>query len=64
MVLQSPDLVELRDNNDLRIFLKATEKPFQLSKGYSPILSFRVEYFDEVREKLLRNKLIEDGSVV
>lgn len=24
MVLQSPDLVELRDNNDLRIFLKAT----------------------------------------
>ena len=58
MVLQSPDLVELRDNNDLRVFLKATKKPFQLPKGYSPILSFRVEYFDEVRQKLLRNQLI------
>lgn len=64
MVLQSPELVELRDNNDLKIFLKATKKPFQLSKGYSPILSFRVENFDEVRQKLLRNQLIEDGKVV
>ena len=66
VTLQSPELVELRDNNDLRIYLKATNKPFQLSKGYSPILSFNVEVelFDEVREKLLRCKLIQDGEVI
>lgn len=42
VVLQSPELVELKDNNDLRIYLKSTKKPSQISKGYSPILSFRV----------------------
>lgn len=42
IVLQSPQLVELKDANNLRIFLNSSPKPYHLPKGYSPILSFNV----------------------
>lgn len=45
VTLQSPVLVELRDTNQMRIYLKAVNRPYQLPKGYSPILSFKVENF-------------------
>ena len=45
VTLQSPELVELRDTNQMRIYLKAVNRPYQLPKGYSPILSFKVENF-------------------
>lgn len=40
--LQSPELVELRDTNNMKIYLKLVTKPYQLPKGYSPMLSFKV----------------------
>ena len=45
VALQSPELVELRDKNNMKIYLKAVSRPYQLPKGYSPILSFKVENF-------------------
>lgn len=40
--LQSAEFVELRDASNSAIYLQQTKSPPQLSKGYSPILSFRV----------------------
>lgn len=62
--LQSPQLVELRDQSNFALLLQQNRNPSQLSKGYSPILSFRVEHFDEVHSKLLRWKLIPDGDIL
>ena len=40
--LQSPELVQLRDTSNIPIYLQQSRNPSQLSKGYSPILSFNV----------------------
>ena len=56
--------MELRDVNNFRIYLKAIKKPYQLPKGYSPIISFKVENFDQTYENLLRCKLMADGSII
>ena len=42
VTLQSPQLVQLKDANNLTIYLKAVNKPYQLPKGYSPIISLKV----------------------
>ena len=69
--VQSPEFVELRDLNNTTLYLQQTRNPAQLSKGYSPILSFnvkknsiKVEYFDLVYQKLIRYDLIPDGEIV
>ena len=43
--LQSDDMVELRDAGNMAIILKRTTNPAYLGKGYSPIISFRVDLF-------------------
>jgi hypothetical protein len=40
--IQSQYFVELRDANNTPIYLQQSRNPSQLSKGYSPILSFNV----------------------
>lgn len=40
--VQSPQFAELRDSNNMPIYLQQTRNPSHLSKGYSPILSFNV----------------------
>lgn len=45
--LQSNSLVELRDSNNFIICLQSCTQPSQLTKGYSPILSFRVDNFNK-----------------
>lgn len=40
--IQSPDFVELRDSNNLPVYLQQSRNASHLSKGYSPILSFHV----------------------
>ena len=41
--VQSAEFVELRDSNNTPIYLQQSRNPAQLSKGYSPILSFNVD---------------------
>lgn len=41
--LQSGDMVELRDAGNMAIILQKTTNPAYLGKGYSPIISFRVD---------------------
>lgn len=40
--IQSPDFVELRDSNNMAVYLQQSRNAPHLSKGYSPILSFHV----------------------
>lgn len=42
VLVQSPEFVELRDTNNTALYLQQSRNPAQLSKGYSPILSFNV----------------------
>jgi hypothetical protein len=41
--LQSSDFVELIDQNNFIIYLKAVKSPSFLTKGYSPMISFKVQ---------------------
>ena len=35
-----------------------------MPKGYSPIISFKVENFDQTYESLVRCKLMADGGII
>lgn len=55
----------MRDANNAKIYLKSVSKPYQIPKGYSPILSFKVEYFDEMCKKLQNcHNVMQDGPII